>query len=329
MPYAGIWTIVNMRKQVIVGMILLLSSSAWCQIPAVFMPTPAGVVLQIGSWIWSASGSGTRTVTVQAHADTAAEALTLAQRMAVEQAVGTVVIAAAHAESDRMVSDGVWTYSGARIERYDVVEQTATSTTIRAVVRAMRMHTIPVRTSTAEAFVTPAATQQVAWSSGDAVIQQFLTTYPTNSFRVSTQAPEWIQTDQRQQELRVRFQVTWSDQWLAAWRELADATHTDMRRLDRARQNVILAQVLDTRPQVQITVLDAGGQTVYQACRAYSELDPQQVEQYGQPFVTWQAGRVDFNTTRLTGHLALRVPAGQAERYHSVRIAIQPFKQCV
>jgi hypothetical protein len=308
--------------------------TCWCcvvqaQIPAILVPTPASVVLQIGSWIWNSSGSGIRTVTVQAHANSAAEALSVAQRMAVEQAVGTVVISAAHAESNRMVSDSVWTYSGARIERYDIVEQTATSVTIRAQVRAMRMHTIPVRTSSSEAFVTPATTQHVAWQSGDAVVQQFLTTYPANSFSVSTQPPEWIQTAQREQELRVRFQVTWSDEWLRAWTELAEATHTDMRRLDRVRQNVILAQVLDTRPQVQITVLDAGGQQVYQACRAYSELDWQQVEQYGQPFVTWSPGRITFNNTRLTGHLALRVPPGQAERYHSVRITIQPFKQCV
>jgi hypothetical protein len=315
-------------KQLIVGMILLLSFPAWCQIPAAFMPTPAGIVLQIGSWIWNNSGSGVRTVTVQAHANSVSEALSVAQRMAVEQAVGTVVIAAAHAESDRMVSDGVWTYSGARIERYDILEQTATSVTIRAEVRAMRMHTIPVRTSSAEAFVTPAATQQVAWTNGDHVVRQFLTSYPQNSFTVSTQTPEWIQTAQRVQELRVRFQVTWSKEWLRAWTELAEATHTNMRQLDRSRQNVILNQVLDTRPQVQITVLDAGGQVVYQACRAYSELDWQQVEQYGQPFVTWSQGKIQFNTTRLTGHLALRVPPGQAERYHSVRITIQPFKQC-
>ena len=307
---------------------------SWCcvvqaQIPAILMPTPASVVLQIGSWIWSASGSGVRTVTVQAHANSAAEALNVAQRMAIEQAVGTVVVAAAHAESNRMVSDAVWTYSGARIERYDVLEQTATSITIRAEVRAMRMHTIPVRTSSAEAFVTPANTQQIAWNSGDAVVRQFLTSYPQNSFTVTTQPPEWIQTSQREQELRVRFQVTWSGEWLQAWRELAVATHTDMRQLDRARQNVILNQVLDTRPQVQITVLNAGGQVVYQACRAYSELDPQQVEQHGQPFVTWSQGRINFNNTRLTGHLALRVPPGLADRYHTVRIAIQTFKQCV
>jgi hypothetical protein len=316
-------------KTVIAVLIACWTCVAQAQIPAILVPTPAGVVLQIGSWVWSSSGSGLRTVTVQAHADTAAEALSVAQRMAIEQAVGTVVISAAHAESDRMVSDSVWTYAGARIERYDILEQTPTSTTIRAQVRAMRMHTIPVRASTAEAFVTPATSQHATWIAGDRVIQQFLTTYPINSFSVATQPPEWLQTNQREQELRVRFQVTWSTEWLRAWRELAEATHTDLRRLDRARQNVILAQVLDSRPQVQFTVLDAGGNTVYQTCRAYSELDWQQVEQYGQPFVTWSPGKITFNSTRLTGHLALRVPPGQAERYHSVRIAIQPLKQCV
>jgi len=293
----------------------------------VLTPSPLGLVVTAGQWLWNLR-EPEYVVTVQGSGATDRQALEQAFRTAVETAVGTVVLSTTQAQHSRLTQDHITTHAAARVHRYEIVAQAPGTVTIRAWVRPSTMSQAWITAASAETFTTPARTHQAQLLTGDGVWQHLLTSYPSNSFAVVLTDTKWVQTPQRAQELRVKFTVEWSAEWRRAVTAAAQATQTDLTRLDPARHNLLLNTLLDSRPQVQITVYSAQNHVVYRACKAYSELDHQQVQQWGTPFVTWRQGRIDLNGTRLSGHLALRIPPGQESLYHSVKIAVIPINQC-
>jgi hypothetical protein len=291
------------------------------------IPSPVGLVITAGTWLWNLRDPEYQ-VTVQGSGATEQAALDQAFRTAVETAVGSLVVATSQTDQDRLVKDQIITHSAARVDRYEIVSKGPGTVTIRAWVRRSAIVQAWITESSAEAYLAPARTHQAQLTSGDAVWREVLTSYPQNSFAITMTDTKWTVGPNRQQELRVKFHIEWSAEWRRAVTATAQATTTDLTRLDTTRQNLLLRTLLDTRPQVQITVLTAQNQVVYSGCKAYSELDHQQVQQYGTPFVTWRQGRIDLNSTRVTGHLALRIPSGQERLYHSVKLQVIPFNQC-
>lgn len=288
---------------------------------------PWGLVITAGRWLLTDTDP-TYEITVQGRGDTHRQQLDNAFRTAVEQATGTLIISESQAQQQVLIKDHITAHSAAYIQRYKVLEQTDDSVTIQAWIKRTTLNQAWTTVSFAQAFVAPARTLQHQYTTGDAVLQQVLTSYPQNSFQVEILHTEYAMTRNRGQELRLRYTVSWSKPWLRAWQDTVRLTTTNLDRLDAQRQRQLVETLVDRRPQIQLTVRDPAGQVVFQACKGYSELDHQQVKQHGQRFVTYEPGQVRLHNTVMHGHLAITVPPGREHLYHHAEITVIAINQC-
>lgn len=315
-------------KKVLVCLLLFLCHTSHAQsVTNLIIPSPLGVVVTVGQWLWNLP-EPVYEVTVASTAPTQEQALRQGWALAVEQALGTLVLTTAQSESGRLTQDTIATHASGYVDRYEIIKQQGTTITQRVWVRKNVINLARLTRSSAEAFVAPAQTWQHQQVTGDRVLADVLQAFPAHSFNIETQSVSWRVLPNRQQALEVKYTVTWSEAWLAAWREAQKQTRTEPGRWDPVRQNLVLDYLVDSRPQIQLTVLDDQGRVVFRACKAYSELDHQVVQQWGPRFVTWAPGTVTTHNSKISGHLSVRVPLGQEASYNQVKLQVIPFKQC-
>ena len=89
---------------------------------AMFMPSPAGVILSVGQWIYN----GTEKIyyiEVMGEGRSPEEARNNGFRLAVEQAVGTIVASESEVNNTRLVRDEIISYASGYIFKYEIIKQ--------------------------------------------------------------------------------------------------------------------------------------------------------------------------------------------------------------
>jgi hypothetical protein len=294
--------------------------------PQVVMPSPWGVVISAGTWLWNLREPQYQVV-VAGYGDTPQQQRTAAFRTAVETALDSLIISTTRTDQGQLTQDRITSHTAGVVVRWELVEQTPQRQVIRAWVTTSKINQANARASSAEAIVAPATSQLTQLAQGDAVIDHVLASYPNNSFTVKILSTTWQLTPQRRHQIAVKFTVTWRDSWQQAWRTAIHRTGND-KGWDTLRQNMALQRLIDTRPQVMLQLLDAGGTPIWQACKSYSELDHQVVEQHGQRFVSYEPRQVRLHDTQLRGHLAATVLEPVFANTASVAVSIVGLEQC-
>jgi len=101
---------------------------AQAQVPApaaqLFVPSPLGIVLMIGKWIWDSNiQQEVYYIQVQGQGSTAEQARNNAFRLAVEQAVGTLILSETQIQNQRIVRDEIITYASGFVDRFKILDQ--------------------------------------------------------------------------------------------------------------------------------------------------------------------------------------------------------------
>lgn len=337
---------------------LMLATTAQAQsIPTWAMPNPWSIGITLAQWM---SKDLRRVFYVEVTAEGAdfEQARQSALRMAVERAVGTIVVSETEVQDLRIRRNEIITYASGYVDNYELVQsQTVrgrTQVQMRVWVSHNKLANRLVNESRAAGEVEGAKiTEQIrslqhSRESGDRVLLTVLRDYPRRAFDVDL-LPTRVYIDaQRRAWLNVRFDLRWNpsyieslgiavrsinqrrdcDSWWRACRvqtvvNVGDAVaYMD----DQAAWDLFLQEMITSRPQFEIRILGPGGDVRYRECHGVRELD--QMDPAAWRFVDVDPGRVRVNHQR-TSRVEANIPlVNDTQNLDRVQIRVVRSSEC-
>jgi hypothetical protein len=271
------------------------------QIPAnpttLFIPSPAGVAFSAGKWIYDQLTAETvYYVQVTGEGRTPDDARNNGFRLAVEQAVGSVIASETEGRNGRLARDEIINYSGGYVDRYKILKQESSDFGQRITMEVwIRRSSLPDRLlgrSEAAGFVdgnrasVQLDTLAIERQQADRLVDSVLADFPRRAFVIDLKKTE-ITYNNRQGYLEVPFTLKLDPNYTASLSSaLKSVSHGNTGGTykvsvgksvsafeDRAQFGRIIERMISSRPAVRITVLTAENRPIYQACHRWSELD--------------------------------------------------------
>lgn len=290
-------------------LICVVSLSAQAQIPMsttqMFVPSPLGVVLMVGKWIWDAN---TRQevfyIEVAGDGPSVEQARNNGFRLAVEQALGTLIASESESQNGRLVRDEIISYASGYVERFETVSQQATGTGTRVVMRVwVRKSSLSDRllnrSQQAGRIDGAAATIQLQTlnnerETGDRLLLTVLNDFPRRAFDIGMDPVDVIRQN-RSAHLEVNYVLSWNQQYLRSLWTALEATAFRGRGAvsvisvspggwfrgyggqvgydDTQKYALLVNRMIATQPSLLVTVRSGGRDLLFSACYAMQELD--------------------------------------------------------
>jgi len=265
--------------------------------------------ITIGHWV-SVNSKRVFYIEVQSRGDNFESARQEAFRLAVEQAVGTLILSETESQNYRLNRNDIVTYASGYVDRFEIIERSQQGSQTRLVMRVWVAHSAiagrllhqqatprEISGSTIAAQIQSFNQQQ---QSADRLLDTVLRDFPARAFDVGMEPARIIVDSNRQGQLQIPFVVSWSKNYLKAMEETlrninqypqcdsigADCTRTRSRFElavnlfardpgawfnDDAAWNVAMKNMVYDRPMYRLTLNTASGRTIHQ-CYNASEL---------------------------------------------------------
>lgn len=336
------------------------------QVPAVttqmLMPSPLGIVLMVGKWIYdSQSRQEVYYIEVAGDGDTVQQARMNGFRLAVEQAIGTLISSETEVQNGRIVRDEIISYAAGFVDRFEVINEQATARGVRVSMRVWVKKSalsdrLLNRTGASGQIDGARASVQLQTlnqerATGDALLQQVLNDFPRRAFDIEMR-PTDIVRQNRNAIIEVNFRMTWNRDYL---RSLWTALNATSQRVSRPASTVSLnsggffggfggtAQYDDdqklallanrmmfSEPTVLVTVRGVNREVLFTSCYMYQELDNQE-----QGWVTrerfvsfYNSGAHVNGLMKLIGRIPIPVTPDVLARANSVDMDVVLRNQC-
>ena len=271
-----------------------------------FTPTPVAVVLKVGEWL-TRDRETVYYIQVEGVAATEAEARTQAFRLAVEQAVGSLLLTETAVKNGEVQRHEIINYSSGYIRDFEYVSKKSgswgTSLVVDVWVAGSKIaDRLGVRArSTGDLaggkIAESLASIQQQNDSGDAVVLAVLTDFPERAWDIKVTQIEYTLVN-RDPILNINFTTSWRQEFITSFEEalksVADHNDWDFSRpgvifdrepclaffstckkiyiTDRARETLIKDKTIGTYPMVLITIYDRMKTPLYQDCWRFSNL---------------------------------------------------------
>lgn len=219
---------------------LLSASLAQAQVSAL-LPSPAGIVLTAGVWLLGDSNKKVYQVDVECRANSFEEARVECFRLAVENAVGSLVASETEVQRQRITRDEIINYSSGYVDRYVVLERQESpyhKVKMRVwVFRSGIADRLSVRSETAGGIDGQRADAQVSTilherAQGDRLVASVIKDFPHKSFDIEVGSPTVSLNYNRTVQLRVPYTLRWNYTYLSSLAEALEATAQE-RKADR------------------------------------------------------------------------------------------------
>lgn len=283
--------------------------TAQAQVPAfsthMLIPSPLGVVLMVGKWIYD---TNTRQevyyIEVAGDGATATQARDNGFRLAVEQALGTLIASESESQNGRLIRDEIISYASGYVERFEIVSQQATSTGVRVVMRVwVRKSSLSDRLlnrsqQAGKVDGAGASTQLQTLNrereTGDRLLQTVLRDFPKTAFDI-TMDPVDVIRQNRQAHLQVNYSLSWNQNYLRSLWTALDATAYRGKNPasiiainsggwlrgfggqaafdDTNKYALLVDRMIATQPSLLVTVRGNRRELLFNACYAMQELD--------------------------------------------------------
>jgi len=186
-----------MRRLIAIAVTAGILSTAEAQItPQMFVPTPFGVVMTVGQWLLS-NNKRVYYIEVRGQGATAEEARMNGFRLAVEQALGSVIASETEQQNSRIRRDEVISYAAGFVERFEIVTTMNTGSgyeiTMKVWIQRTNLAERLLVKSRADGQIDGARasisidTAQYSRSQGDRILGTVLRDFPERSFDVKLQ----------------------------------------------------------------------------------------------------------------------------------------------
>ena len=273
---------------------------------AALMPNPVGIALTVGKWISdSASREQVYSIEVAGEGRTTEEARTVAFRVAVEQAIGSIMSSETEVQNGRIVRDEIINYASGYVDRFEVVGQEASSVGVRIAMRVwVRRSALSNRllnrservgeVDGARASVQLSTLNQER-ATGDRLVQTVLNDFPKRAFDIKLKNTELRYSTTRQGMLEIPFVLTWNRDYLTSlWTALSATSQKGSKPYatiavspgawfagfggtaaynDAVKSQLVAGTMVGTRPAVLITIRSTSNAPLFRQCFRWPELD--------------------------------------------------------
>lgn len=273
---------------------------------AMIKPSPLGVVLTAGHWLIFSDNRRIYYIEVEGHGNTPTQARDNGFRLAVEQALGTLISSETEVVNGRMVRDEIISYAAGYVDRFTIME-TATTADGQSrvklkvwVARSALADRLLNRTEKSNQVDGARASVQLQTLNqeritGDALLQQVLNDFPKRAFDIEFNSTDVIRQN-RASQMEVSFRVRWNQDYLRSLWTALEATsyrgnHSTSRvgvnsgslfgfgghanYDDQQKYRMVVSTMVLTQPAVLVTVRGRGPDVLHRACYYYQELDHQ------------------------------------------------------
>lgn len=332
-------------------------------IGAAITPSPLGIVLTVGKWIYdSTSKKQVYYIEVAGQGNTPTEARDNGFRLAVEQAIGTLISSETEVQNGRIVRDEIVSYAAGFVDRFEITEtRTAAAGTLvfmRVWIKRSDLADRLLNRSEQLGQVNgSAATVQLQTlnqerATGDRLLQQVLNDFPRRAFDIEL-SPTDIVRQNRSAHMEISFKINWNQHYLRSlWTALdavsfrgsgtvstigvnsggwfgfgGQARFDDMHKYQMLVNSMILSE-----PAVLVTVRGTGTTVLYSACYFYQELDHQ--ARYGVTtdrflkISSYEARAHVDGTYRMRSRIQIPISTGVLNQANSINLDVVPKRQC-
>jgi len=326
------------------------------------VPSPLGVVLMIGKWIYdSQTRQEVYYIEVAGDGDSAQQARMNGFRLAVEQAIGTLISSETEVQNGRIVRDEIISYAAGFVDRFEVINEKITARGVRVSMRVwVRKSALSDRllNRTQQSGQLDGARASVQLqtlnherATGDALLQQVLNDFPRRAFDIDLKPTDVVRQN-RSAMVEVSFQLKWNQDYLRSLWTALEATSQRTNRpvaivtlnsggwfggfggtanYDDHHKLVLLAdRMLSTLPSVLVTMRGPGREVLFSSCYMYQELDNQ--EHYNvnrNRFVGFYNSGAHVNgLMKLNGRIQIPVASDILGRINSVDMDVVVRGQC-
>jgi hypothetical protein len=329
---------------------------------AAMVPSPLGIVLTVGKWVYdAATRKQVYYIEVAGQGTNPTEARDNGFRLAVEQALGTLISSETEVQNGRIVRDEIISYAAGFVDRFEITEtRTASAGTLvfmRVWVKRSDLSDRLLNRSEQSGQVDGARasvqlqTLNQERATGDALLQQVLNDFPKRAFDIELK-PTDIVRQNRSAVVELNFKLSWNRDYLRSiWAALEATGQRTNRptstiivngggwfggfggaaRYDDNRKFELLANRMYVQgPTVMVTIRGPGREVLFSSCYLYQELD--NMAQYHvttQRFVEFGNGYARLNGHYvMPGRIQIPVGAGVLAQAHSVDMDVVLRAQC-
>lgn len=187
-----------------------------------------GTVITVGQWI-SLNTKRVYYIEVDSRGDTFEDAKNEAFRLAIEQAVGTLILSESESQNYRLKRNDIVTYASGYVDRFEITDRRQFAGETRLRIRVWVAHSAIAgrllhqqaepREISGNTIATQIQTFQQQQQSGDRLLSTVLQDFPHRAFDVGMEPARVIMDSQRQGHLQVPFVVGWSKTYTKALEE--------------------------------------------------------------------------------------------------------------
>ena len=316
----------------------------------------------IGKWIYdSQTRQEVYYIEVAGDGDSAQQARMNGFRLAVEQAIGTLISSETEVQNGRIVRDEIISYAAGFVDRFEVINEKITARGVRVSMRVwVRKSALSDRllNRTQQSGQLDGARASVQLqtlnherATGDALLQQVLNDFPRRAFDIDLKPTDVVRQN-RSAMVEVSFQLKWNQDYLRSLWTALEATSQRTNRpvaivtlnsggwfggfggtanYDDHHKLVLLAdRMLSTLPSVLVTMRGPGREVLFSSCYMYQELDNQ--EHYNvnrNRFVGFYNSGAHVNgLMKLNGRIQIPVASDILGRINSVDMDVVVRGQC-
>ncbi|CAB4138217.1 hypothetical protein UFOVP328_410 [uncultured Caudovirales phage] len=317
-------------------------ATVWCVIA---LAQPAPPPLTVASMVLSVVrialnlGSG-RQEYVQV--DVVAEGATVDQarlegfRVAVNQAVGSVVATQTQTQNQRLTRDEIINYSSGFVDRFEILEQQDQGNRVRLKMRvwvaeSRIAHRLLGQSYDSQSVPGGRIGAQVETlleerHQGDRLIQAVMADYPHRAFDVQVGKSRVKFDDYRRASIVTDVTIQWDLRFAEAVRTTLQKTQ------DPAKHAWVYQQAVGQEPTIQLSAVDSHGRILHKECLAFT-VSPNNTGFHRPPryLLLWHRDSVHFDTGyRVGGNLTLNFgqDTERLKQVDRIQVKILPQKDC-
>jgi len=292
-----------------------------------FVPSPLGVVLMVGKWIYDRqTRQEVYYIEVAGDGDTVEQARDNGFRLAVEQALGTLISSETEVRNGRIVRDEIISYASGYVDRFEIINQQATARGMRVSMRvwvkksALSDRLLNRSERSGEVDGARASVQLQTLNqeraTGDRLLAQVLNDFPRRAFDIEIKPTDVVRQN-RSAHMEVSFRLGWNQDYLRSlWTALEATSQKTGRGMttisvgsgswfggfggqasfdDDQKWSMLINRMVSARPVVLVTVRGPAREAIYSVCYTYQELDhlPNYVVNENR-FVKYSAGQAQI-----------------------------------
>ena len=266
-----------MYKLIAILACLSVIATAKAQLQAL-VPTPFGVAVTVGQWLFF-NNIKVYYIEVKGSGRTAEDARLNGFRLAVEQALGSVIASETEQQNSRIRRDEVISYAAGFVERYEIISDMNTGSgyeiTMKVWVQRTNLAERLLVKSQADGQVDGARaaiavdTAQYSRAQGDLLLLGVLRDFPERSFDIKLE-PTRVEMDaSRNTELVIPFKITWNRNYTDSYFSALKSVRTcgwNGCEMDKPTLNLLKGEFFESYPQIMVAVNSIDGKVLHRWC---------------------------------------------------------------